>query len=137
MNWRRGLLRLWVVFSLVWLLGCGVWGLSQRHAGIGAKFPVTDPNGLKFVVTAPVGATKADVLYFVRNSDVVKMRQADCGKQHSVSCRREIPVQMPGVIEDVVRVLVFSIAVPLIVLILGLIFGWVILGFQKPIVPPT
>src|ERR1700751_5542796 len=135
MNWRRGLLRLWVVFSLIWLLACGAWGLSQWHADIGAKFPVTDPNGLKFVVTAPVGTAKADVLYFVRNSDVVKMRQADCSKQHSVSCRREIRVQMPGVIEGVVRFLVFAISAPLIALILGLICGWAILGFQKPIVP--
>jgi hypothetical protein len=137
MNWRRGLLRLWVVFSLLWLVACGAWGLFQWHSGIGTKFPVTDPNGLKFIVTAPAGTAKADILYFVRNSDAVKRWQADCSKERSVSCSREIRVQMPGVIENVVRFLVFTFSIPVLVLLLGLIFGWAILGFRKPAVPTS
>jgi hypothetical protein len=135
MNWRHGFLRLWVVVSLIWLLACGGWALFQWHGGIGAKFPVTDPGGLKFVVTAPFGTAKSDVLSFVRSSEVVKKWQADCSKERSDPCRRDIRVQMPGVIEDIVRFLVFAMSVPLLALILGLICGWVISGFRKPVTP--
>ena len=72
----------------MWLLACGAWGLLHWHNGIVAKFPVTDPNGLKFVVTAPVGTAKTDILYFVRNSDAVKRWQANCSKERSVFCRK-------------------------------------------------
>lgn len=121
----------------MWLLACAAWGLLQWHNGIVAKFPVTDPNGLKFVVTAPVGTAKADILYFVRNSDAVKRWQANCSKERSVFCRKEIRVQMPGVIENVVQFLVFTISIPVLILILGLVLGWVILGFRKPMVPTS
>jgi hypothetical protein len=137
MNWRVGLLRLWVVFAVLWLIACGIWALFQWHAGISLKYAVTDPNGLKFVVTAPVGTDKADILPFARTSDVVKRWQADCGKERSASCRQDIPVQMPGIIENVARFLVFAISVPFIVLGIGLICIWVILGFQKPIAPKS
>jgi hypothetical protein len=137
MNWRRGFLRLWVVFSLLWLLACGAWGLYQWHAGIVARFPVTDPSGLKFVVIAPVGAAKADILYFVRNSDAVKRWQANCSKERSAVCKKEIRVQMPGIFESVVQFLVFTISVPVLTLTLGLVLGWVILGFRKPMVPTS
>jgi hypothetical protein len=135
MNWHRGLLRLWVVFSLVWLLACGAWGLSQWHAGIGSRFPVTDPSGLKFIVTAPVGTPKTEILPFLRRSDVVKRWQADCNRERSASCRREIPVHMPGVMEDFVRSLVFAISTPFVVLVLGLVGSWVIFGFRRPAGP--
>jgi len=137
MNWRRGFLRLWVVFSLLWLLACGAWGLFQWHAGIVARFPVTDPNGLKFIVAAPAGTAKADVLYFVRNSDAVKRWQTNCNKESSVFCRKEIRVQMPGVIENVVQFVVLTLSVPVLILILGLVIGWAILGFRKPMVPTS
>jgi hypothetical protein len=137
MNWRLGLLRLWVVSTLLWLIACGGWALFQWHNVIGARFPVTDPNGLKFVVTAPVGTAKADVLPFMRNSAVVKKWQADCGKDRSAPCRQEIPVQMPGVTEYVVRFLVFTISMPVVVFVLGLICVWVIRGFRKPVIPKS
>ena len=137
MNWRLGLLRLWVVATLLWLVACGGWALFQWRDGIGARFPVTDPNGLKFVVTAPVGTAKADVLPFMRNSAVVKKWQADCGKERSAPCRQEILVQMPGVTEYVVRFWVFTISMPVVVLVLGLICVWVILGFRKPVIPKS
>jgi hypothetical protein len=135
MNWRFGLLRLWVVFSVLWLITCGAWALFQWHAGISFKYAVTDPNGLKFVVTAPVGTDKADILPFARNSDVVKRWQADCGKERNASCRQEIPVQMPGIVENVTRFLAFAVSIPFVVLGIGVICIWVILGFQKPMAP--
>jgi hypothetical protein len=136
-NWRVGLLRLWVVFSVLWLIACGTWGLFQWHAGISFKYALTDPNGLKFVVTAPVGTDKADILPFARNSDVVKKWQADCGKERSPSCKQEIPVQMPGTIPSIVQFLIFAISVPFLVLGIGLVCVWVVLGFQKPMVPKS
>jgi len=135
MNWRRGFLRLWVVFSVLWLLACGTWGLFQWHGGIASRFPVTDPSGLKFVVTAPVGTAKEDVLYFVRNSDAVKRWQADCSRERAVFCKKEIRVRMPGVLEKAVQFLVVTFAIPILILVLGLVLGWVILGFQKPVAP--
>ena len=44
---------------------------------------------------------------------------------------------MPGVIENVVQFLVFTISIPVLILILGLVLGWVILGFRKPMVPTS
>jgi hypothetical protein len=137
MNWRRGFLRLWVVLSLAWLVACGGWGVLHWHSGISAKFPVTDPNGLRFIINAPVGTAKADILYFVRNSGAVKRWQADCSTKRDVSCEKEIRVQMPGVIDDVVRFLVLIVSIPFVVLVLGLVFSWVILGFRKPVDPTS
>ena len=135
MNWRVGFLRLWVVFAVLWLIGSAVWALFQWQNGISFGYAITDPSGLKFVVTAPAGTDKADILPFARNSDVVKKWQADCSKERSPSCRQEIPVQMPGVVENVVRFLVIAISVPLLVLAIGLVCAWVILGFQKRTTP--
>ena len=137
MNWRLGLLRLWVVVSVLWLAACGAWALFQWQAGTSARYPVTDPNGLKFIVIAPAGTAKADILPFVRNSEVVKRWQADCSKERSFSCRQEIPVQLPGEFFDVVQFLIFAMSIPLLVLVLGLICGWVISGFQKPMLPKS
>jgi hypothetical protein len=137
MNWRLGLLRLWVVVSVLWLATCGAWALFQWQAATSARYPVTDPNGLKFIVIAPAGTAKADILPFVRNSEVVKMWQADCSKERSISCRQEIPVQMPGEFLDVVQFLIFAMSIPLLVVIFGLIFGWVISGFQKQMIPKS
>jgi hypothetical protein len=124
-----------MVSTLLWLMACGGWALFQWHDGVGVRFPVNDPNGLKFVVTAPVGTTKADVLPFMRNSAMVKKWQADCSKERGGSCAREIPVQMPGVMQGVIRFLALVISIPLLTLIVGLICSWVISGFRKPITP--
>jgi len=136
MNWRLGMLRLWVVFTLLWLVGCSAWAVFQWHNGISFRYALTDPNGLKFVVSAPAGTNKADILPFARSSDVIKKWQADCGKERNASsCRQEIPIQMPGIVENVVQFLVAAISVPFLVLGIGLICTWVILGFQKPTSP--
>lgn len=137
MNWRVGLLRLWVVFSVLWLIVCGTWGLFRWHDGISFNYTLTDPNGLKFVVTAPVGTDKADILPFAQGSDVVKKWQADCSKERSASCKQGIPVKMPGATQNVVQFLIFAISVPFIVLGFGLTCFWVILGFRRPVTPKS
>jgi len=133
MNWRVGLLRLWVVFSVLWLIACAVWALFQWHSGISFRYALTDPNGLRFVISAPAGTNKADILPFAKNSDLVKKWQADCGKDGNASCKQDIPVQMPGIVENVVQFLALAIALPFLVLGIGLVCIWVILGFQKPL----
>ena len=137
MNWRLGFLRLWVAFSVLWLAGCGVWVLFQSNGGISARYPVTDPGGLRFIVTAPVGTAKSDILPFMRKSAAVRKWQADCGNERSDLCRQEIPVRMPGVLLNIVQFLVLATCVPPLVLVLGLISGWVISGFQKPVTPKS
>jgi len=137
MNWRVGLLRLWVVFSVLWLIGCAVWALFQWHSGISFRYALTDPNGLRFVISAPAGTNKADILPFAKNSDLVKKWQADCSKDRNSSCKQDIPVPMPGIVENVVRFLALAITVPFLLLGIGLVCIWVILGFQKPLVRNT
>lgn len=137
MNWRVGFLRLWVVFSVLWLIACGTWALFQWHNGLSFRYAITDPSGLKFVVTAPAGTNKADILPFTRNSDVVKKWQVDCSRDRSASCRQEIPIQMPGIVENVVQFLILALSIPFLVLAVGFVCTWVILGFQKPIVPKS
>ena len=44
---------------------------------------------------------------------------------------------MPGVIENVVQFVVLTLSVPVLILILGLVIGWAILGFRKPMVPSS
>ena len=122
---------------MLWLAGCGAWALFQSNGSISARYPVTDPNGLKFVVTAPVGTAKSDILPFMRNSAAVKKWQAECSNERSDLCKQEIPVRMPGVLLNTVQFIVFAICVPLLVLVLGLISGWVISGFQKPAIPKS
>ncbi|HMF22431.1 MAG TPA: hypothetical protein VKG24_09940 [Pseudolabrys sp.] len=126
-----------MVFTLLWLIGCGAWALLNWHNGISFRYALTDPNGLKFVITAPAGTNKADILPFARNSDVVKKWQADCSKERSVACKEEIPLQMPGVIENVVQLLALAISVPFLVFCIGLVCTWVVLGFRKPMVPKS
>jgi hypothetical protein len=78
MNWRSGLFRTWVVLSALWIAGWALYGFAEWRHG---TFLVTDPNGLKFDVTAPTGTSEHDVLEFVRNSDVAKKRQEACAKE--------------------------------------------------------
>ena len=122
---------------MLWLAGCGAWAFFQSNGSISARYPVTDPSGLKFIVTAPVGTAKSDILPFMRNSAAVRKWQADCGNERSELCRQEIPVRMPGVLLNIVQFLVFATCVPLLVLVLGLISGWVISGFQRPVTPKS
>jgi len=131
MNWRRGFFRLWCALSLLWLLGCAIGGY---YGGFTAKYLVTDPSGLKYLVTTPHSMNDSDLFPYVKNLDVVQKRQDDCRKERGPWCEYEFPVQMPGLALSWLRFAAFSISIPIVVFLAGALFSWVISGFKKTMV---
>jgi hypothetical protein len=127
MNWRAGLFRTWVVLSAAWIVTWTAWGFVQWK---GAKYLVTDPDGLKFEVTAPAGIPHDEVAAFVRKSDSVKKRQEDCAKEHRPWCDHPLQIEMPNRV-DMVSLLLKAVAGPGAALIVGLAGFWIASGFSR------
>jgi hypothetical protein len=128
MNWRKGLFRTWIVFSVLWLTVWGVFGfLGLRDK---TTFEFTDPTGLKFDVTAPVGTSLDEAFAFLHNSDFYQKRRDDCAKDHGPWCNFPATMEMPNTFA-LWPLLLKTLAGPPIFLVIGIAALWVAAGFKR------
>ena len=128
MNWRKGLFRAWIVFSVLWLTAWGVFGfLGWRDR---ATFEFTDPDGLKFDVTAPARTSIDEAFEFLHNSDFYQKRRDDCTKDHGPWCSYPATMEMPNTFA-LWPVLIETLAGPPIFLVIGIAALWVAAGFKR------
>jgi hypothetical protein len=117
MNVKRGLLRAWIVGSLLWIAGVGIIGWSQLSEIFVTIEPPTDKGA---VVLAP----GPYACWAARHPDnpFAFMDESD-PKSPAEAWRRCVAykVQIPE----------YAFAPPLILLVLGYVVAWVAKGFRK------
>jgi len=102
MNWHRGLWRLWIAASALWLLGVGIIAfgdkgipsLTNRDCSVLLEFEIVDTN-------AKLGP-----------ADVARCEESWRKKRIALAAEAFAP--------------------PASVLIVGVLLGWVIRGFRRP-----
>jgi hypothetical protein len=130
MNWRTGLFRIWILFSVVWIAAWAMYGFSEWKNST-ATYEITDRSGLKFTVQAPRETSESDVVSFMLDLDTVKKRQADCAKDRGPWCDFAMPVEMPVERTWLLPVIAGAVVGPLVVFCLGVACFWVASGFQR------
>jgi hypothetical protein len=131
MNWRRGFLRIWIVASAVWIFGVVyIAGIDRLKPLMNphAKFQVelTDGSVHTFDTGIPLNDLQAKVaLAFTRlgmkPADVAKSQKELIDELYKRNHERQSNSQI---------VLVLVAGPPLILLITGLLVGWIARGFR-------
>ncbi|MGD0192574.1 MAG: hypothetical protein ABSD74_17690 [Rhizomicrobium sp.] len=132
MNWRLGLFRLWVLFSALWIAGCGVIAVTQwRESQRTVTYEVSDPQGQKYRVSAPIGTSEDDAVRFVLASPEIAKWRTNCvpPKINGPWCDFEPDVRMPGIL-NLWPLLAVALLVP--VGMFGIAIGcfWAAAGFR-------
>jgi hypothetical protein len=107
MNWRRGLLRLWLVLSLGWIVSFGVY-LWNDNAWISSR------------TTACFEARRAE-----------GASPYSCLDPNEFLRRARAPVELADVFAAAKEYAVYAFLPPLIALVLGLLGAWVVSGFAR------
>jgi hypothetical protein len=115
MNWRDRLFWIWAVLSVIWVLGCAVYGYDQLRR---TTFVITDPSGVRFDVRAPGRTTESDAVAFVQGSDTARAHRDNCARHPTAMCQSPLPLSMPNTI-DFWPLLLAAIAGPLGSLLAG------------------
>lgn len=94
MNIRRGLFRLWILFSVLWILTCAVAVASAwRWFEASHIYKVTDPNKEEYLVEAPPWVPEIEIIEFAKTTLGDKWQRPECSKEkRGPWC--EIPVKM-------------------------------------------
>jgi len=107
MNWRRGLWRLWLVFSLCWIVAVGV-AAWREEAWIGTRISAC---------AEAKGAQGANPFSCFDRDELARLKSAPVGL-----------ADVAAVIKDYAA---FAFLPPLIALVLGLLGVWVASGFAR------
>ena len=135
MNWSRGLLRAWMVFTVFWSLGIGIatyhqWPQKEQFAenpkpyytgaftyigngGAPNLHIVQAPDGSRYDVTSPEGATPDEVTAHARQfvSNEMEYRQS--------------------VRENLVMAVAMTAGLPAVLFVIGWAVLWIGRGFRK------
>jgi len=130
MNWRRGLLRFWVVLTVGWVASTFLLSYRDLFPST-AKYVLTDPNGHRYEITTPLYVSESDALAFVNSSGEVEARKRECDATPRPWCNDALVMRMPGTTSDVWPFVLISAIPPLAVLILIYVLRWVLASFRK------
>jgi hypothetical protein len=107
MNWRRGLLRLWLVLSLFWIVFIGIFAW-QHEAWMSAR------------TTACSEAKRAQ-----------GVNPFDCYEHDEKVRLSNIPVGLADIAAVAKENVALVLIPPLVVLVFGLLGAWVVSGFAR------
>lgn len=125
MNWARGLFRLWLLVSALWVAGWGVVMFDRGNFSPNKTFEIEGPNKEKYEVIAPATTTEAGALAFVQAN-----KRADCSQNSGPWCIYPVKLKMPEDPIDSAAVYA-AIGVPTAVFLLGAALFWAISGFRQ------
>ena len=132
MNWRRGLVRLWVVASCLWI--AFVFSVALNDRGPEPVDEVDVKVGrIQYEVLAPEGLSRPAVNSWVKAQGVEK-DDAFCDmKVFHEWCKDPVVMQMPRrtVYYDVWKNAGIATAGPLALLAAGGIVAWIAAGFRR------
>jgi hypothetical protein len=117
---RRGLLRLWIVVTAIWLGGCFWFGAARWHwFAPNRVYVVADTNDEKYQVEAAPDTPEDEVALFVQKSAGSKWLRKECAKdRRGPWCDVVTSFQMPKQYFTW-QYLAVSIGVPLSLLAVG------------------
>ncbi|MCA1533846.1 hypothetical protein I6F21_14885 [Bradyrhizobium sp. NBAIM03] len=127
MNWGRGLFRLWVIFSAIWITGLLAIYIAEAHL-LEAKrtFEVEGPAKEKYEILAPPNATEAEVVAFAQQNP-----RTDCSANKSGPwCSYPAKLEMPRKPIDLLAIYL-AVGVPVGTLLVGGGFYWALSGFRR------
>ena len=127
MNWGRGLFRLWVIFSALWIAVLSAIFIVDGHLLEAKKtFEVEGPSKEKYEVVAPPDAAEAEVVAFAQRNP-----RADCSSsKNGPWCSYPVKLEMPRKPIDLLAIYL-AFGVPAATLLLGGGFYWALSGFRR------
>ncbi len=91
MNWGRGLFRLWVIFSVLWIaIFSTVFVTSEHLLEANKTYEVEGRFKEKYEIVAPANATQSEVVAFAKQN-----KRSDCSEDKSGPwCNYPVKLQM-------------------------------------------
>jgi hypothetical protein len=81
MNWKRGMLRLWVLFTLLWCVGVGWIAYFDYQPEPTSMYAISAPWGEKYKVIAPAVLSQSEVLDYVKSH---AKQRPECHREHQL-----------------------------------------------------
>jgi hypothetical protein len=126
-NWGRGLFRVWVIFSALWIAVLSAIFILDGHLlASNMTFDVEGPSKEKYEVVAPSNTTEAEVVAFAQRNPC-----ADCSaSKNGPWCSYPVKLEMPRKAIDPTLIYV-AFGVPAGALLIGGGFFWALSGFRR------
>jgi hypothetical protein len=126
-NWGRGLFRLWLVSSALWIAGLSAVFITDQHLFEANKtFDVEGRFKEKYEVVAPPNATETEVVAFAQRN-----QRTDCSEsKNGPWCDFPVKLQMPRKAIDPTMIYV-ALTVPMGALLIGGGLYWALSGFRR------
>ena len=128
MNWGRGLFRLWVIFSALWIAVLSAIFIVDGHLFEANKtFDIEGRFKERYVVLAPPNASREEVIAFVE-----KNQRKECtGNESEPWCLFPVELQMPRKATMDPTMIYLALGVPAGALLIGGGFFWALSGFRR------
>ena len=127
MNWARGLFRLWLTLSVLWI--GGIFSIVALDGGFSTKTKVFDVEGsakARYQVTAPAPTTPEEVVGFAKLHP-----REDCNQNNAGPwCQYPVKLEMPAK-EFNKAPLYAALGLPVFVLFAGAGLYWALAGFRR------
>lgn len=126
MNWARGLFRIWLFGSALWICACAAF--AALGAGLFEKSKTYEIEGRfkeKYEVRAPGNATAEEAVAYAE-----QRKRVDCTQEQTGPwCAFPLKLEMPAKPIDW-RIVYLAIAIPAAALVLGGGLFWALAGFR-------
>jgi hypothetical protein len=126
-NWGRGLFRLWVIFSALWIAVLSTIFVVDKHLlEKNGTYEIEGPFKEKYEIVAPPNTSEAEIVAFLNQN-----KRADCSEDKTGPwCSYPVKLQMPGKPIDPTMIYV-ALGVPVGTLLIGGALYWALLGFRR------
>ncbi len=127
MNWGRGLFRLWVIVSVLWIAVLSAMFVKDEHLLEANKtYDVEGRFKEKYEVVAPPNASLEQVVAFAQQN-----QRTDCSEiKTGPWCDYPVKLQMPRKAMDPALIYV-ALGGPAVALLIGSGFFWALSGFRR------
>lgn len=127
MNWGRGLFRLWVIFSALWIAVLStIFVVDQHLLEKNATYEVEGRFKEKYEVVAPQNASLEQVVAFAQQN-----QRTDCSEnKRGPWCDFPVKLQMPRKAIDPTMIYA-ALCIPAGTLLIGAALYWALSGFRR------
>ena len=129
MNVRRGLFRLWILFSVLWAL-FWVSKAAVDSRWFDRNHEIVDPNGGKYRVEAPANVSQEDVVAYAKKAAGSDWERECTKEPRGPWCDNPMFLKMPRT-DDFTKLIIGVVLPPMSILILGASFCWALAGFKR------
>ena len=141
MNWKRGFFRIWMLASVLWCSSLLVWNLDHLRTAMtywsGNSVVVFTAGKVEIEVPASMAIAEVEALVLKGIKDGKVEVEVVNRLPDSTTALNAVKDYILGVAKlrrvaaDARNILLAMIVVPLVMLALGGVFGWVVRGFRS------